>query len=73
MVKIPVPFSPEEILRIRNYAAHKGQSPARVIRDAILERIEDEIDMTRFDQAYKEHTLSLKTYSLLKVKKKLGL
>jgi len=54
---------------IKRYAQVNNISVSKLLRDAAIEKIEDELDLTLFDKALEdlEHT-----YSLDEVKKELG-
>lgn len=55
---------------IRDYAKLKKTSVSDLMRDAIIEKIEDEIDVESFDRVLKSKE---KTYSLDEVKKELDI
>lgn len=55
---------------IKHYAKVNNISVSKLLRDAAIEKIEDEIDITLFDEALKDLE---QTYSLDEVKKELGL
>ncbi|WP_203333544.1 type II toxin-antitoxin system RelB family antitoxin [Planococcus beigongshangi] len=55
---------------IRDYAKMKKTSVSDLMRNAIIEKIEDEIDLENFDRVLE--TMD-QTYSLDEVKKELGL
>ncbi|MBC7960421.1 MAG: CopG family transcriptional regulator [Vallitaleaceae bacterium] len=55
---------------IRRYAAIHNVSVSELIRKAVIDMIEDEIDIELYDKAVAE---SKATYSLDQVKKELGL
>lgn len=55
---------------IRDYAKMKKTSVSDLMRNAIIEKIEDEIDLENFDRVLE--TME-QTYSLDEVKKELGL
>ncbi|ANU28269.1 type II toxin-antitoxin system RelB family antitoxin [Planococcus versutus] len=55
---------------IRDYAKLKKTSVSDLMRNAIIEKIEDEIDLEHFDRVLANVE---KTYSLDEVKKELGL
>jgi predicted DNA-binding protein len=66
-------FSPEEQMLIEQYAAVRGTTISNVIRQAIMEKIEDELDIEICRKALKNYEKDPKTYSLEEVKKELGL
>jgi len=45
------PLAPEERKWIQNYADFCGKSFSEVVREAVLERIEDEADLRAYDEA----------------------
>ncbi len=49
---------------IARYAQSKGRSVSDIVREAILERIEDELDLELYRQAIAEHKKNPKSYSL---------
>ena len=51
MVSTVILFSPEERSCIESYADTKGKSFSDVVREAILEKIEDEADLLAYDIA----------------------
>ena len=55
---------------IRDYAKLKKTSVSDLMRNAIIEKIEDEIDLESFDRILSDME---KTYSLDEVKKELGI
>lgn len=55
---------------LKEYARINNMSLSKLLRDAAIERIEEEIDASLFDQAVRE---SKRTYTLEQVKKELGL
>lgn len=70
MANISLRVDDRESKLIRNYAKMKKTSVSDLMRNAIIEKIEDEIDLETFDSAL----ASMETrYSLDEVKKELGL
>ncbi len=55
---------------IKEYAKISNTSVSKLLRDAAIEKIEEEIDASLFDTAVRE---SKRTYTLDEVKKELGL
>jgi len=55
---------------IKRYAAINNISMSKLMRDAAIEKIEDDLDTALFDQAIKQIK---KTYTLEEVKQELGL
>ena len=58
---------------IRAYAELNNISLSELIRNAIMETIEDEYDLECFKKALEEYKNNPKTYTLEEVKKGLGL
>ena len=54
---------------IKNYAEINGKSVSEVLREAILEKIEDEFDIFIYDEALKVYEENPKSYSLEEAKK----
>ncbi|MCL2605778.1 MAG: DUF6290 family protein [Coriobacteriia bacterium] len=50
-VSTAIRFAPEEKSWIQGYADFQGKSFSDVVRDAILEKIEDEADLRAYDAA----------------------
>ncbi len=63
----------EDAELIKAYAKMKNQSVSDVIRQAVIEKIEDEIDLVMAEEAYKEYLENPKTYSMEEVKEMLGI
>ena len=70
MVTISLRVDDRDNKLIRDYAKFKNTSVSDLMRNAIIEKIEDEIDLETFDRAMAD---TKKTYSLDEVKKELGL
>ena len=71
---ITLRVSDEELNTIKGYAKSNGVSVAKVVRNAILERIEDEHDLKIAEKAHTERLKgNQKTYTLEEVRKELGL
>lgn len=58
---------------IKKYAELNKRSVSDLIRQTVMERIENEYDLELFDKAVKEYKNNLVTYSLDEVEKELGL
>ncbi len=54
---------------IKHYAQMNNMSVSKLLRDAAIEKIEDELDLSLFDKALTDLE---QTYSLNEVKKELG-
>lgn len=57
----------------RSYAALKNISVSELVRQAVMEKIEDEIDLKLFDEAKEDFKKNPRTYTLDEVEKELGL
>lgn len=53
----------QEAQLITNYAKLKKQSVSEIMRTAIIEKIEDEIDLMAYEEAMAEHLSNPQTYS----------
>lgn len=58
---------------IKNYAKFNNISISELIRQALIEKIEDEYDLELFNSAMSEYESNPVTYSLDEVEKQLGL
>lgn len=63
----------EETDLIKSYAAAKGISVSELIRESVIERIENEIDLKLYNEALNEFNENPVMYSLDEVTKELGL
>lgn len=70
MAIISVRMTERDNKLIKEYAAMHNISISDLIRNAVIEKIEDEIDIKSFDNALREMK---KSYSLGDVKKELGI
>ena len=70
---ISIRLNPAEDELIRNYANLHGISVSELMRQAVLEKIEDEIDMRLYAEAMEEYKKNPKTYTLEEVERELGL
>lgn len=70
---ISLRLSEEDTLLIKKYAELNKLSVSDLIRQTVMERIENEYDLELFDKAVKEYKNNLVTYSLDEVEKELGL
>lgn len=66
-------LSDEDTLLIKKYAALNRLSVSELIRQTVLEKIEDEYDLRAFDRAMAEYAGNPVTYSLDEAEKELGL
>lgn len=70
---LSVRLSCEDELLFRKYAEMKKISVSDLIRQAVMERIEDEIDLKLYEQAMTEFRKNPVTYTLEEVEKELGI
>lgn len=70
---ISLRLNDEDTMLIKKYAELKKLSVSELIRQTILERIEDEYDLKVYKTAMKEYLENPKTYTLEEVEKELGL
>lgn len=54
-MSISLRLSETEATLIKNYAAMKRMSVSELLRQTVLERIEDEIDLKAYEKAMEEH------------------
>jgi len=70
---ISLRLNDEDALLIKKYAELNKISVSDLIRQAVMERIEDEYDLEIFSRAMAEYETNPVTYSLDEVEKELGL
>ena len=70
---ISVRLSEEDTNIRKAYAAMNNISLSDLIRNAIMEKIENEYDLECYEKAIKKYKANPKTYSMEEVKKELGL
>jgi predicted DNA-binding protein len=71
---VTVRFTEKELEAVRAYAEIQGETISAILRDAIFERIEDEMDYRAAVKAHKEWEADgFRTVSHEEVKKHLGL
>lgn len=70
---ISVRLNEKDTELIKAYADMNNISLSDLIRNAVIEKIEDEYDLKRYDEALKKYKENPKTYSLDEVEKELGL
>ena len=70
---ISVRLSEKDTELIKAYADMNNISLSDLIRNAVLEKIEDEYDLECYKKAIKEYKKNPKTYTLSEVKEELGL
>lgn len=72
-MSISLRLSDAEATLIKNYAAMNRMSVSDLVRQTVLGRIEDEIDLTAYEKAMAEHKENPVTFTLDEVEKELGL
>ena len=70
---ISLRLSDEDTLLIKKYAELNRLSVSDLIRQTVMERIENEYDLEMFDKAMAEYKNNPVTYSLDDVERELGL
>lgn len=70
---ISVRLSEEDTNIIKTYAAMNNISLSDLVRNAVMEKIENEYDLECYEKAIKKYKANPKTYSMEEVKKELGL
>lgn len=69
---ISIRLNPSEDKLIRGYADLHGITVSELMRQAVLEKIEDELDLALFEEALEDFKKNPKTYTLEEVEKELG-
>ena len=70
---ISLRLSEEDTKLIKDYAKINNMSVSDLIRQAVIEKIEDEIDLSAYNKAIEAYKKNPKTYTLEEVEKELGL
>ncbi|MCK9493388.1 MAG: DUF6290 family protein [Acholeplasmataceae bacterium] len=70
---ISIRMNNQELELIKKYAELNGSTVSEVMRNAILEKIEDEFDIFLFNKAFKAFEENPKTYTVEEASKILGL
>ena len=70
---ISVRLNDKDTELIKAYAEMNNISLSDLIRNAVIEKIEDEYDLECYEKAMKKYNKNPKTYSMEEVKKELGL
>ena len=70
---ISLRLSDEDTKLIKDYAKINNMSVSDLIRKAVIEKIEDEIDLDAYNKAIKKFEKNPKTYTLDEIEKELGL
>ncbi len=70
---ISLRLNDQEMLLIKKYAQLNQLSVSELIRQAVIEKIEDEYDLEVFQKSLEEYQKDPVTYSLDEVERELGL
>ena len=70
---LSVRLKQDEIELIQRYAELKGLTISELVRQSILERIEDEFDLKLYEKAISEFLNNPATYSFDEIEQELGL
>ncbi|HHX54480.1 MAG TPA: ribbon-helix-helix protein, CopG family [Clostridiales bacterium] len=70
---VSIRLSESEAALIRKYAEMKNMTVSEFVRQTLLERIEDEYDISEYEAAMKEYLDNPKTYSLDEAERELGI
>ena len=70
---ISLRLSEEDTNLIKDYAKINNMSVSDLIRQAVIEKIEDEIDLAAYNKAVEAYKKNPKTYTLDEVEKELSL
>ena len=70
---ISVRLSDKDTKLIKAYADMNNISLSDLVRNAVIEKIEDEYDLECYKKAMEEYKKNPKTYTMEEVKKELGL
>lgn len=68
-MKISLDLNTKEEKMIKDYAKLKNVSVSKLIKDIVIEKIEDEVDLQAYNKAYLDFIRNPKTYSLDEVRK----
>ncbi len=70
---VSVRLNKKDELLIKKYAELNNISLSELIRNAVIEKIENEYDLKAYNKAIEEYNKNPKTYTLEEVKKELDL
>ncbi|MBQ6035675.1 MAG: ribbon-helix-helix protein, CopG family [Lachnospiraceae bacterium] len=70
---ISLRLNEEDAMLIKKYAELNGISVSDLIRQTVLQRIEDDYDLKSYREAIKEYNADPRTYTLDEMEKELGL
>lgn len=68
---ISIRMTDAETEMVKSYAQMHGKTVSEFIRQAAIERIEDELDLKAYNEAIAEYRKNPKTYSLEEVEREL--
>ena len=70
---IPLRLNDADTMLIKKYAEMNGMSVSDLVRQSVLERIEDEFDLKAYEAALAEYRANPVTYTMDDMEKELGL
>lgn len=70
---ISIRLNDEDTELIKSYAALNGITVSELVREAVLERIEDEYDLKAYEAAMAEYKKNPTTYTLSEIERELDL
>ena len=73
MMTISLRLSDADTLLIKSFAEMNGLSVSELVRQSVLDRIEDELDLKAYETALAEYRAQPDTYTLDDMEKELGL
>lgn len=66
-----VKMNEKESTLVKDFATLKGTTVSDIIRSAVLDRIEDELDLAAYEKALADHIKNPKTYTLDEVEREI--
>ena len=72
-MSISIRMNENEIELIKKYAKLNGKTVSEVMRTAILEKIENEFDISLYEKSFKAFNKNPKTYTIETIKSILGI
>ena len=66
-----VKMNEKESTLVKDFATLKGTTVSDIIRGAVLDRIEDELDLAAYEKALADYIKNPKTYTLDEVEKEI--
>ncbi|TDP44233.1 type II toxin-antitoxin system RelB family antitoxin [Aminicella lysinilytica] len=70
---ISIRLNDDDTMLFKKYAEVNGMTVSELVRQSVLEHIEDEYDLNAYEKAMSEYHKNPATYSLDEVEKELGL